>query len=331
MTELAAIAAFAFVLSSCQTRIPESSKQQAVADSCADGTSRRSAKTYTEADHYLPWEKDESHQITSYPGYGSHKGIQKDAWDFSMPIGTPVLATVDGFIRKIQFSKDAPVKGGSWAADSANYVILYWADASQHESIYLHLSEVSVEEGDFVKRGTVLGKSGCTGWCTGPHLHYQVQQGPKCHLLRDESYYLQSTAFNFVEEIPKRFIDVTSKNAIAETNVVAGKEPETASPSPTEIPVTPSNDAEPSQGDSRTCYCLEDPCKLNQIYGFSSKTTVQWTNRVNIGSVRPSDTLTVIKTDKPGGTQKPLVAKVNVVESGLIGWVLVSSLSKACF
>ena len=39
---------------------------------------------------------------------------------------------------------------------------------------YGHMSRVNVEEGDKVVRGTIIGQVGCSGRCTGPHVHYEV-------------------------------------------------------------------------------------------------------------------------------------------------------------
>lgn len=39
-------------------------------------------------------------------------------------------------------------------------------------SVYLHLSEIAVTEGEMVERGAVLGLAGATGRVTGPHLHW---------------------------------------------------------------------------------------------------------------------------------------------------------------
>ncbi len=44
-------------------------------------------------------------------------------------------------------------------------------------SLYLHLAEFSVKEGDMVKRGQMVGYSGDTGYVTAPHLHFSVRVG----------------------------------------------------------------------------------------------------------------------------------------------------------
>jgi murein DD-endopeptidase MepM/ murein hydrolase activator NlpD len=42
-------------------------------------------------------------------------------------------------------------------------------------SLYMHLSELKVKEGQQVERGTPIGLSGATGRATGPHLHLAVR------------------------------------------------------------------------------------------------------------------------------------------------------------
>jgi murein DD-endopeptidase MepM/ murein hydrolase activator NlpD len=43
------------------------------------------------------------------------------------------------------------------------------------EALYAHLSEVGVEVGEAVAAGQELGLAGCTGWCTGTHLHFELR------------------------------------------------------------------------------------------------------------------------------------------------------------
>ncbi len=43
------------------------------------------------------------------------------------------------------------------------------------QTIYGHMSEIAVREGDMVKRGQVMGKSGMTGMAAGDHIHFSMQ------------------------------------------------------------------------------------------------------------------------------------------------------------
>ena len=44
------------------------------------------------------------------------------------------------------------------------------------EALYAHLSEMDVSVGDIVEIGQKLGVAGCTGYCTGTHLHFELRQ-----------------------------------------------------------------------------------------------------------------------------------------------------------
>jgi murein DD-endopeptidase MepM/ murein hydrolase activator NlpD len=45
------------------------------------------------------------------------------------------------------------------------------------EALYGHLESVAVSVGAQVAVGEHLGEAGCTGYCTGTHLHFEVRQG----------------------------------------------------------------------------------------------------------------------------------------------------------
>lgn len=45
-----------------------------------------------------------------------------------------------------------------------------------YETLYAHLSDIYVTEGQWVSQGEALGAAGCTGYCTGTHLHFEVKQ-----------------------------------------------------------------------------------------------------------------------------------------------------------
>ena len=48
-----------------------------------------------------------------------------------------------------------------------------------YKSLYAHNSKLFVSEGDVVRGGSLIAKSGCTGYCFGPHLHFEITYGEK--------------------------------------------------------------------------------------------------------------------------------------------------------
>ena len=44
-----------------------------------------------------------------------------------------------------------------------------------YQTLYAHLSHPGVRRGDLVRRDEHLGIAGCTGWCTGTHLHFELR------------------------------------------------------------------------------------------------------------------------------------------------------------
>jgi murein DD-endopeptidase MepM/ murein hydrolase activator NlpD len=82
--------------------------------------------------------------------------------DFRVPSGTPVLAMNDGTVL---LARPLYYEG--------NFIVLDHGQGLL--TLYLHLSEFKVKEGDTVKRGQIIGLSGGTGRATGPHLHVAVR------------------------------------------------------------------------------------------------------------------------------------------------------------
>jgi murein DD-endopeptidase MepM/ murein hydrolase activator NlpD len=110
-------------------------------------------------------------------GTFSHSGRARYAYDLDLPRGTPVVAMADG---KVIFARDTTKPGGEcWdGGDShcfpyANLVVVKHADGST--TIVKHLDDITVHEGQLVKRGQRLGHSGSTGYSTGPHAHVMRQ------------------------------------------------------------------------------------------------------------------------------------------------------------
>jgi murein DD-endopeptidase MepM/ murein hydrolase activator NlpD len=82
--------------------------------------------------------------------------------DFRVPSGTPVAAMNDGTVLLARF-----------LFFEGKFVVLDHGQGLL--TMYMHLSEFKVKEGDKVKRGQEIGLSGGTGRATGPHLHVGVR------------------------------------------------------------------------------------------------------------------------------------------------------------
>jgi len=99
--------------------------------------------------------------------------------DIGAPLGTDVAATNDGVVR---LTVDHIFSGKGVFVDHG--LGFY--------SMYFHLSEVVVKEGDLVRAGQIVGKVGATGRATGPHLHW----GVKLNGARVNPYALLDLPFN---------------------------------------------------------------------------------------------------------------------------------------
>ncbi len=127
--------------------------------------------TYT---YSFPFLKDSNYRITQGPGgVFSHKDLF--AYDFQMPLGTPVVAARDGIVALIK--TDSSVGGADKSyIDKANFISVYHQDGSIANYFHLGKNGAAVKEGQFVRKGDIIGYSGNTGFTSGPHLHFEVVQ-----------------------------------------------------------------------------------------------------------------------------------------------------------
>lgn len=86
-----------------------------------------------------------------------HKGI-----DFSVPINTDIISSTAGRVAEVGYN-----------SSRGNYVVIN--NDSGISSVYQHLNSVLAKQGDVVRQGQVIAKSGNTGTTTGPHLHYELK------------------------------------------------------------------------------------------------------------------------------------------------------------
>jgi len=64
------------------------------------------------------------------------------------------------------------VEAVGWGRGYGNRIIINHGNGIK--TLYAHHSKMFVSVGDSVSRGQTIGMIGCTGWCTGPHVHFEV-------------------------------------------------------------------------------------------------------------------------------------------------------------
>ena len=113
------------------------------------------------------WPVPEYQEVTETFGTRVHpitgRESSHDGVDISAPEGVAVLAVRSGTVAET-----------GWDDTDGNYVLLDHGDGLT--TLYGCLSAVSVQTGDAVAQGEVLGAVGQTGAATGPHLHLEAAQ-----------------------------------------------------------------------------------------------------------------------------------------------------------
>jgi murein DD-endopeptidase MepM/ murein hydrolase activator NlpD len=117
--------------------------------------------------------------------------------DIGAPLGADVAATNDGIVR---ITVDHIFSGKGVFVDHG--LGFY--------TMYFHLSDVLVKDGDLVTAGQIIGKVGATGRATGPHLHWGVK-------------------LNGARVNPYSLLDLPFKNGSTPANSSATPIPETTS------------------------------------------------------------------------------------------------------
>lgn len=128
-----------------------------------------------------PWSPTSSLARVLTPDAGSVSATGSWIWPASGKITQGYLAWHKGI--------DIANKSGGaiLAADSGRIIMAGWLDnagygnrvmvdhGNGYQTLYAHLSKISVAMGQSVKRGDVLGQMGSTGRSTGTHLHFEIR------------------------------------------------------------------------------------------------------------------------------------------------------------
>ena len=94
--------------------------------------------------------------------FGMRWGTLHPGIDIGVPTGTPIHAAAAGTVIYC-----------GWEEGYGNLVVI-----DHHNGLgtaYGHQSRIAVSCGANVAQGDVIGYSGCTGFCTGPHVHFEVR------------------------------------------------------------------------------------------------------------------------------------------------------------
>ncbi len=95
-------------------------------------------------------------------GFGPRWGRMHNGIDIAAGAGTPIYAAQAGTVVQA-----APYGG------YGNMIVI--DHGSGFTTVYAHLSEFHVSAGTSVGRGSQIGAMGCTGSCTGTHLHFETR------------------------------------------------------------------------------------------------------------------------------------------------------------
>lgn len=98
-----------------------------------------------------------SDEDTGIDSQTKHRGM-----DFAAEMGTEIISCSDGIVKESGFN-----------VDNGNYIVI--EDAAGYVSYYMHLEAYSVNQGDSITKGSIIGTVGSTGKSTGPHLHLEIQ------------------------------------------------------------------------------------------------------------------------------------------------------------
>jgi murein DD-endopeptidase MepM/ murein hydrolase activator NlpD len=92
--------------------------------------------------------------------YEYHPGI-----DIAVPEGTPIRAAATGTVSLQQSESESGGYGNYTCLDHGGGL----------STCYAHQSSFAVSLGQSVSQGAIIGYTGCTGYCFGPHLHFEVR------------------------------------------------------------------------------------------------------------------------------------------------------------
>ena len=164
----------------------------------------------------------------TYPD-GSHQGAKTEAFDLILRTGEdfPVVAARAGTIIAARHDvpegqcpyADQPTAPACWS--EVDHVLVDHGDGTS--ALYLHLAPADppVSVGQVVETGTPLRTAGSSGWSSGVHLHFQVQDTPSAATLAQPGGFL-GTAFPVAFADPDVLAKAPDGHLVEGTTYVSG-------------------------------------------------------------------------------------------------------------
>ena len=98
-------------------------------------------------------------------GFGPRWGTMHEGVDIAVAEMTPIRAAASGTVVVLQSEASSGGYGNFTCLDHGGGL----------STCYAHQTSFAVSEGQSVTQGDIIGYTGCTGHCYGPHLHFEVR------------------------------------------------------------------------------------------------------------------------------------------------------------
>lgn len=132
-----------------------------------------------------PFSPQEQYPISQgFQGERTHHTPDSEfALDIAMPVGTAIHAARAGTIMDVEEDFNRGGTNMEKFADKANHVRILHPDGTMAIYAHLDLASVNVRPGARVRAGQQIARSGNTGFSSGPHLHFAIQQNTGMKLI----------------------------------------------------------------------------------------------------------------------------------------------------
>ena len=132
-----------------------------------------------------PFSPKEQYLISQgFQGERTHLTEESEfAIDITMPVGTDIHAARSGTVMDVEEDFNSGGTNLEKYADKANHVRILHQDGTMATYAHLDLASVNVRPGARIRAGQKIARSGNTGFSSGPHLHFVIQQNAGMKLI----------------------------------------------------------------------------------------------------------------------------------------------------